>query len=226
VGKLESTSGYDRKRFMSEAERARGRKRIRKAIDWYRRVLAVEPHDPDLNQRIAPLLAEVGETFDAWHCFQRAAQAKMAAKQNELALQIYRDAARLIPTQFEAWMRVAKLERSLGRKDKARAALIEGAGGLRSRSHRAAGIALLRAARDMDPWEPVCLFELIRQLVRHRQTAEAQWLLEQLASQSSGDLLRRTRAVQWRIDPSLGNAWRWMRAARAARRDSVGAYAA
>jgi tetratricopeptide (TPR) repeat protein len=211
---------------LSEAERARGRKRIRKAIGCYRRVLAVEPHEPDLNQRVAPLLAEVGETFDAWQCFQRAAQAKLSAKQNELALQIYRDATRLIPTQFEAWIRVAKLERSLGRKEKARAVLVEGACGLRSRRHRAAAIALLRAAREIDPWEPVCLFELVRLLVRHRQAAEAQWLLEQLAGRSSGELLRRVRAAQWRIDPTLANSWRWLRAAHAARRSAVGAFAA
>jgi tetratricopeptide (TPR) repeat protein len=226
VGSIDRRSGYDRKRFLSEAERARGRKRTRKAIAFYRRVLAVEPHDPDLNQRVAPLLAQAGEHFDAWQCFQRAGQARLGAKQQEVALQIYREAARLIPTQYEAWMRIAMIERGLGRTEKARSALLEGANGLRARRHRAPRISLLRAAREYDPWEPVCLLELTRLLARHRQPAEAQWLLEQLAERSSGLQLRRVCGAQWRIDPSLRNTWRWIRAAVIARRSEVGAFAA
>ena len=65
MGVLRKKRIYDRLRVMEAAERARVRNKRRKAIALYRWVLAVEPNNVDLHAKIAPLLAQTGQNFDA-----------------------------------------------------------------------------------------------------------------------------------------------------------------
>jgi tetratricopeptide (TPR) repeat protein len=204
---------YDRKRFLNEAERARTKGRKKRAIGYYRRILAVEPEDPELNLRVAPLLGRTGQHFDAWRAFRRAAGPQMQAKNYDQALQIYQEAARCLPLNFEVWEAIANLERRMGRKERAREMLLLGRQKMKDRQHRPEAIALLRASRSDVPWDPEVVLDLARLLYKTRQSSEALWMLEQLAERCGGRTLRSIRALQWRITPSLRNTWCLLRAA-------------
>ena len=64
---------YDRQRILEEAARERARNRRRRAIALYRSVLAVERTSADLHAKLAPLLAETGQSFDAWQSYRAVA---------------------------------------------------------------------------------------------------------------------------------------------------------
>ncbi|MBW2541241.1 MAG: hypothetical protein JRF15_04050 [Deltaproteobacteria bacterium] len=213
MGLIRRRLDYDRKRLLAEAEKARVRGRRRRAISFYRRILAAEPHDPHLHARVAPLLAATGNRFDAWQSYHQAAQVHLRNKNREGALALYREAAKRLPTRIETWQWVAKLELERGRGDCAINALLEGRRKFRSRRHRAEAIALLREARSIEPWRVDIVLDLVRSLRRSAQSPEAQWILGQMAERSGGRELRIVRGAQWRIEPSLKNSWNWLRAA-------------
>ena len=203
---------YDRKRILADAERARARGRTRRAVRFYRQILAAEPHDPELNAKIAPLLAKRGATFDAWQAYERAARALIQGNQAKHALDLYRNATRLLPREREAWLAVARLERSAGRSAQALEALLEGRRHQKGRSRRPEAIWLLREARAIEPWNGEVVLDLARVLAKNGQKDEAIWVLEGLTGRQKGAELRPTRALQFRLDPTVGNLWRWMRA--------------
>lgn len=213
MGFIHRRLDYDRKRLLGEAEKARVRGRRRRAIAFYRRVLAVEPHDPDLHARVAPLLAAAGKRFDAWQSYRETTRAHLRNNNPAEALTLYREAAKALPTQIEAWRSVAKLELKFERREAAIGALLEGRSKFRSRRRRPEAIALLREARNIDPWRLDIVLDLVRLLRRSGQSPEAQWILAQLSERVAGRELRIVRGAQWRIEPSLRNSWLWLRAA-------------
>jgi tetratricopeptide (TPR) repeat protein len=219
LGLIRRRLDYDRKWLLAEAEKARSRGRRRRAISFYRRVLAAEPHDPHLHARVAPLLAATGRRFDAWQSYRQATHVHLKNKSREEALTLYREATKVLPTQFEAWQWVAKLELELGRGDCALNTLLEGRAKFRSRRRRAEAIALLREAKNIDPGRVDVVLDLARLLRRSGQSPEAQWILEQLAEKLDRRNLRLVRGAQWRIEPSLKNSWNWLRAAFANQRN-------
>ena len=212
LGLFGRSAGYDRKRILADAERARAKGRSRRAVFLYRQVLAAEPNNVELHARIAPLLAKTGQRFDAWQSYRRAADALIEVKKAEDALRIYRDACERLPRQIEAWLQYARLERSRGRHAEARKALLAGRRHFRARSRRPEAIALLKTAREIDPWNAEVVLDLARLLARSRQQPEATSLLEQLAERVSGSERRRVRRALWRMHPSLRNTWAWLRA--------------
>lgn len=212
MGNFSSERSYDRTRILEAASRARSKKRYRKAAALYRRVLAVEPRNLELHARLAPLLAATGQGFDAWQSFCSCAEVAAAEKRLDQAAAIYREAARCLPREREAWERLAATERQRGRSREAVDALREGHLRLRGGRRRAEAIHLLRRAREIEPWDPTVALPLTRLLARSGQEAEAQLLLEQLAGRVQGSDLRRVRGIQWRIAPTLPNTWRWLRA--------------
>ncbi|MFQ5417398.1 MAG: tetratricopeptide repeat protein [Myxococcota bacterium] len=117
---------YDRSRILEAAAQARARKKRKLAIRLYRRVLAVERHDAELHARIAPLLAETGQPFDAWLSYRIAARACLREGRGERALGIYREAAARLPREIQVWQSIARLEFKLGRQRDAVDTLIEG----------------------------------------------------------------------------------------------------
>jgi len=211
---------YDRKWLLAEAEKARIRGRRHRAISFYRRILAAEPHDSNLHARVAPLLAATGKHFDAWQSYRQAAQVQLKNKSREEALALYREATKTLPLQIEAWQWVAKLELGRGRADCALSALLEGRAKFRSRRRRPEAIALLREARNIEAWRVDIVLDLVRLLRRSGQSPEAQWILGQLADRTEGRDLRIVRGAQWRIEPSLKHSWYWIRAALARQRSS------
>lgn len=213
MGVFSNEPDYDRARILEAASRARVRKRYRKAASLYRRVLAVEPNNPELHARLAPMLAAIGHPFDAWTSFDACGRAALAEKKFGQAAKVYREAARCLPREFRAWEKLARIERRRTREKKAVEALLEGRQHFRRRSHRPQAIALLRHALELSEWNLEIVLDLSRLLARTGQESEAQLLLEQLGQRCGGANLRRVRWAQWKISPTLFNTWRWFRAA-------------
>jgi thioredoxin-like negative regulator of GroEL len=202
---------YDRRRVMEEAERARSRKRRRKAISLYRWVLAVEPNNVELHAKLAPLLAQTGQSFDAWRSYRVTASAALRERRDDKALAIYRDAANYLPHEIHAWQRLAHLLAKQGEKEEAVGVLIEGSRQFRTPFLRSEAVHLLRRARAIDPWHHDVVFELAQHLGRSGQCEEARLLLEGLAQRTGGHRLRRVRAAQVRLNRTPAAAWRWLR---------------
>ena len=118
---------YDRTRILGAAARARAKNKRRKAIALYRSVLAVERSNPELHARIAPLLAETGQRFDAWVSYQTLAQSCLRDGSTERALAVYREAAGYLPHETQVWLAMARLHLKRGKRSEAVEALLEGA---------------------------------------------------------------------------------------------------
>jgi len=210
---------YDRTRILREADQARAKRRWRTAIALYRRVLTAEPRNAELHLRIAPMLARTGQHFDAWESFDHAGRACLEAGHADRALAVYREAAKQLPQHYGAWRAIAELELRLQRPERARDALLEGRRKMRGRRRRPEAIALLRAAREIDPDTVDTALDLARELSRARQQPEARVLLARMAEVADGRALRRVYGLSWRLDPSLRHTFAWLRAAWQARKD-------
>ena len=204
--------GYDRTQILEEAARARARRKRGRAIDLYRWVLSMEPQNVALHAKLAPLLAEAGESFDAWVSFRTAARACLREGLTDKALAIYQEAALYVPLEHQAWQAVAQLQRKRGRNREALETLLEGSRRFRTRWLRPYAIYLLRRAREIDPWDFESVLELASLLSVSGQRHEARLLLDELTERAAGHRLRDVRAAQLRLDPGLLSVWRWLRA--------------
>jgi len=204
---------YDRREVLESAAREAARRRPRRAVALYRRVLFAEPANLDVHRQLAPLLAETGEPFEAWLSYRAVGRAHERHREFTGAREVYREAATRLPEKLDAWLCVARLERRLGDARAARAALLEGRRHQHGRGQRAQARFLLREALDLVPWDPPVVLDLANLLARSGRKAEARLWLEGLAARSRGAPLRRVRGAQLRLSPSLSHAWRWLRTA-------------
>ncbi len=202
---------YDRTRILGTAARARAKNKRRKAIALYRSVLAVERNNPELHARIAPLLAETGQRFDAWVSYQALAQACLRDGSTDRALSVYREAAGYLPHETQVWLALARLHLKRGKQSEAVEVLLEGAFQFRSRWHWPEAVHLLRRIHSIAPWEFDAVFEIARLLAKSDQAEEARRFLDGLESRFSGERLRRVYAAQFRLDGDLRYAWLWLR---------------
>lgn len=213
MGLFSNNSPYDRSRVLDAATRARTKKRYARAIALYRWVLALEPQNREIHAKLAPLLAETGQHFDAWCSFKAVARGCLREGHADKALAIYREAALYLPREVQAWEAVARLKHKRGFEQEAVDTLLEGSRCFGPRWLRPQAIHLLRLARELDAWNFEVVLELARLLASTFQHHEAQLLLEGLARRSTDERLRRVRAAQFRLSPGPTTAWRWLRAA-------------
>lgn len=207
---LRRRAPYERQRILEEASLARARGRRRKAIALYRWVLAVERNNAELHARLAPLLAETGQDFDAWTSYRTAAQAALREGREDRALAVYQEAAKLLPREIQAWQSIARLLEKRGDEAGAVECLLEGSRCFRSPVACPQAIHLLRRVRTIDPWHFESVLELASLLARAGQREEARLLLAGLASRHRGRRLRRVRGVQLRVEASPHAAWQWL----------------
>jgi pentatricopeptide repeat protein len=144
---LRSQQVYDRSRILDAASRARARKQRRRAIELYRWVLAVEPQNVEIHARLAPLLAETRQGFDAWGSYKAVARALLRQGQPDKALAVYREATLKLPREDQAWLAVARLQHKRGNPRDALDTLVEGSRNFRSARLRSRAIQLLRTGR-------------------------------------------------------------------------------
>jgi tetratricopeptide (TPR) repeat protein len=208
---------YDRFAILAAAEKARTKGRVRKAIAEYRKVLEIDRGDFEIHGKIAPLLAERKQLAGAWTSFVTAAEGYLREGHGDKALSMYTQAARYLPRQIEVWESIARLQVGRGRPPDAVKALITGSRYFRRKQDRPQAIRLLRRAFETEPWHFEATHILARLLITVGDRREALQLLEGLAERSQGRNLRRACATLFRMAPSLGAAWRWLKAAVSAR---------
>jgi len=213
MGWFDRKRPYDRTRILDAAAQARTRKKRKKAVALYRQVLAVERNNAELHARIAPLLAEIGQHFDAWVSFRIAARACLRKGRGDKALAVYREAAGHLPREIQVWQAIARLQVKRNKRREAVEALLEGVCQFRSRGYRPEAIHLLRHADEIEPWNFEVVSKLARLLAKSDQPEETRRLLEGLETRTDGERLRRVYAAQFRLDGDLRYAWLWLRAA-------------
>jgi tetratricopeptide (TPR) repeat protein len=180
-----SRTPYDRQRILEAAARARAKNQRQRAIDLYRWVLAVERNNADLHARLAPLLAETGQDFDAWNSFRATAHAALREGREDRAFAVYREASQYLPREIQVWQALARLAQRRGDVEEAIEILLEGSRHFRSPFLRPQAIHLLRRARTLDAWHFECVLELAGHLGRVRQSEEARILLDGLAARAT-----------------------------------------
>ena len=214
---------YDRKQLLKAAEAATKKRRFRRAVVLYRQILAAERRNPQIHARIAPLLARTGNTFDAWESYQIAVDTPEFTDDPQHCVAHFAKAAAALPKNVDAWRALSRARLRCQDPDAALAALLDGRKRFRKRRSNSEAIVLLRDALDLDPWKPEIVLDLCRLLKRSGQSTEALFLLDALDGKTRGSVRAETRALIWRIDPTFGNSWRWIRArAEAKRSDSPG----
>jgi thioredoxin-like negative regulator of GroEL len=206
------SKGYDRTRLMKQATRALKRGRRSKALKLYSQVLEHEPNNPDLQRRVAPLLAASGRVEDALTSYRIAAGALARKGFLDHAVGVYREAAQRLPRQRSVWEALADLELQRGKPADAHRALLAGARHFRGRRGRSDAVALLLRARKLEPRHFETSMALTRVLVKIGARPQAASLLANMASWTRGRERRRVRTRQLLLSPGPGTAWRWLAA--------------
>ena len=205
---------FDRASLLAAADGSAAKGRVRKAIALYRQVLAVEPADHVTHGKVAPLLAKRRKHAEAWASFVAGGEGYIHEEERfDKALSVYRQAARYLPRQLEAWENIARLQCELACPADAVQTLLEGCRHFRGRKRSPQAIRLLRRAREVEPWHFEATFTLARLLAKTGDTPEAVRLLESLAVRTHGWKRRRVRAALFRLAPSVRAAWDWVQAA-------------
>lgn len=192
-----------------EAHRSRTQGDERRAISLYKRILREEPENFEVAVRIAPLLAARGERFEAWQLYRGAARQLARARRYKDCLAVYTDACRYVPLEFDVWRLRAELELMMGREDSAFETLIDGRMRFTEPSNRAQAIALLTRARMIDPQDPEVALDLAELYSKTDQSDAALELLIPLSVHGEIHVMRRARALQWRITLAPRHALLW-----------------
>ena len=208
MGRIEP--GNDRAQFLEQAARARSKRQHRRAIALYRQVLAGERSSIDIHEKLAPLLAETGQTFDAWNSYRVIAQAALREGRDDRAIAVYREATRALPQEIQAWQGLARLLAKRSDPSGAVEALVEGSRQFTGHYLRPQAIHLLRRARSISPWDFETVLELARHLGRTDQTIEARMLLEGLLERCEPWRRNRVRAAQLSVEPGPRALWAWL----------------
>lgn len=201
---------FDREVILEQASRARSRRQWRRAIALYRQVLAVEPNNVEIHERLAPLLAATRQDFDAWNSYRAVAHAALRDGREDRAVAVFREASRAVPQEIQAWQGLARLLVRQSEPDAAIEVLLEGSRQFRSQFLRPQAIHLLRRARAIDPWHFETVLELALHLGRTDQQVEASMLLEGLAERCQERQLRRVRAALLAVAPGARSLLRWL----------------
>jgi tetratricopeptide (TPR) repeat protein len=206
-------SNYDRTRLLGQAMRAAQKRRHKRAIALYRKILAVDPNDTQIHRKIAPLLAQTRQPDDAWESYRRAAEQLSKQGFVDQAIGTYREAATHLSRQHRLWLALAELEVKRGRPVDAVNALVDGSKRLRSRRTKPEAITLLQQARKIQPGAFVPSYELAGVLASVGARDRARRILEELAPRARGRQLRQLRGRQFALSPTPAAAWRWLAAA-------------
>jgi tetratricopeptide (TPR) repeat protein len=198
--------------LLTEAHRARNRGRNRAALRLYKRILVENPQNLEVALRVAPMLAMAGEDFEAWQLYRRAARDYARERQYTECLNVYREACRFVPFEFEAWRLCAELQLKMNRPEGAYETLVDGRMHFGGPNGRAQAIALLSRARTIEPWDDDLLLDLAQLYLDNDQGDVALDLLSSLACRASGRLLRRVRYLQWKITVSPRDLYLCVRA--------------
>jgi tetratricopeptide (TPR) repeat protein len=198
--------------LIAVADVARARGRRKQAIAGYRRVLEDNPQDLTVHAKLAPLLAASGDRDGSLVSFRTAADGQAKAGFHERALSLFIQAAEHYPDEELLWPEIARLHLQRGRRAEAVAALTDGAWRLHLAGQNPKAEWVLRLALQFEPYDADAIAILARTVASAGRRDEAVALLEDLAARSSGRRHRAIRGLLFRLRPSLGHLWLWLRA--------------
>jgi hypothetical protein len=118
-----------------------------------------------------------------------------------------------MPKRVEMWERIAQLDVKRERNPEAIRDLLDGAKKFRGRKERQSAIRLLRMATKIEPWQFEATMSLAKLLRKEGARPEARKLYDGLVQRNRALRLRKVRAAMFRMSPTPGAAWRWLRAA-------------
>ncbi|AGC44982.1 hypothetical protein MYSTI_03676 [Myxococcus stipitatus DSM 14675] len=202
-----------RSELITEADLARSKGRLNKAISGYRKALELEPKDAIVLGKLAPLLARTRQAQAALESFRAAAQAHLDKGFADKAQAVYAQATELFPLELELWRQVAQLHVQKGHRAEAVKTLLRGRLHFRRSSERPGAILLLRETLALDATLFEVKLDLVLQLARQREREEALAMLEPLAAEARGPRqVRKLRWTQAQVTPGLGTFLAWLRA--------------
>jgi tetratricopeptide (TPR) repeat protein len=204
---------YDRNKLLEQAQRARNRGRRKRAITLYQQILKVDPQDPIVLRKVAPLLASSKRLPEAWDSYRRVASHLKRQGFVDQAIGVYREATTWLWQEKTLWLALADLEVERGRGVDAVGALVDGARRLRKRKTMQDALALLVRAREIQPGAFEPNFELGGLLARAGKRDRAKRVLMELVPRARGRDLRRLRGRLFRLSPGPVTAWHWIAAA-------------
>ncbi len=203
---------YSRTETLDRAEKARAKGKRKKAIAEYRKVLAQDPADTVVHQKLAPLLAQIGEREAALKSFLAAAEGHLKSGFADRAISVYAQATTFFPGNESLWNELARLHRERSRRADAVKVYVEAHRHFRAPQQREKAINFLRNALELEPIHVDASVHLARLLKQGGQQVDARRMLDQLANQVRGPALKRVRKAQFGIAPNPSTLWRWMRA--------------
>ncbi|WP_224247970.1 tetratricopeptide repeat protein [Hyalangium gracile] len=207
-----SKAPQSRSEIIAAADKARSKGKLTKAISGYRKALELEPKDPVVHGKLAPLLARAKQTEAALQSFQAAAQGHLDKGFADKALAVYSQAADTFPHQVRLWQQLSQLNLSKGHRVDALKALLRGRLHFRRKDERRGAITLLQDALALDPSLFGVKLDLALQLAREKHQAEAMALLNPLLREAKSR--RQLRQLRWTlvcVEPSTGAWGRWLR---------------
>jgi tetratricopeptide (TPR) repeat protein len=201
-----------RAELVADADRARARGRVRKAVAGYRKALESDPDDPSLNVKLAPLLARLGDEEGGASCFRTAARRHLDQGFTDRAAAVTAAAAAVLPLDAGFRLELARLNVLRGRRLDAVATLLDGGVALARARRPDAAASLLGRALEIEPWHLDTVLALVPILARAGYGTAARHFVDGLVARHAGPALRRIRWVAFRTWPGVGTFWRWLRA--------------
>lgn len=205
---------FDRSTTMEAAGKAKARGRTSKAIALYRQVLERDPDDHTVHCRLAPLLAEAGDTGSAWRSFVKAAEGYMKLGFSDKAIGVYTQASKHLPREPGVWDALVTLQLKKGLEADALATLLRARTHFTGKNHMDNALKILRRAFSISPWHFEATRELAVLLVKKGKKDEAIRLYEGLEERC--EVKRELRKVRWalfRLRPAPSTAFAWVRTA-------------
>jgi Tfp pilus assembly protein PilF len=202
---------YDRAAVLDQADKARGRGSVRKAIKGYTTILKHDPADHQVHARVAPLFARTKRWDEARKSFDAAAQGFVKQGFVDKAIAVWKVAAHTFPEDVEYWERVANEQVKRGRKADAVNSLLEGREQLRGKRQRPFAELLLRQVLTLDAFHFEATLDLCSLIGGEGGLAEAERLLRGLERWvKSRSMRRRLRFAQLKLAPSFKRFMAWI----------------
>ncbi|MCP3065018.1 hypothetical protein LXT21_40215 [Myxococcus sp. K38C18041901] len=202
-----------RSQLVTDADLARSKGRLNKAISGYRKALELEPKDAVVLGKLAPLLAKTKQPEAALESFRAAAQAHLDKGFADKALAVYAQATELFPRELDLWREVARLHVQKGHRAEAVKSLLRGRLQFSRASERGSAILLLRETLALEASLFEVKLDLALQLAKQQQRDEALEMLAPLEAEAKGPRhVRKLRWTQAQVTPSVGTYLAWLRA--------------
>jgi Flp pilus assembly protein TadD len=209
---LFSRKPRSRTEIVAEADRARARGRVKRAVAGYRQALEADPSDPSVNVKLGPLLARLGDADGGARCFRTAAKRHLEAGFTDRAAAVNVTATAVFPLDAGFRLEVARLNVARGRKKDAVATLVDGGRAQAKAGRLEPAASLLGRALELEPWHLEAALALAPVLARTGRAEGARALLDGLETRHAGKARRRVRWAIFRLRPGLRTLWRWLRA--------------